>query len=65
MLQDLCNLATAEFDRLLIKHACCKGQTFSKKQSISLYGFHDFNHQEEKINNAISELNEMREAVKC
>ena len=63
MLQDLCNLATAESDRLLIKYACCKGQTLSKKQSISLYGFHDFNHQEEKINNAISELKEMREAV--
>ena len=63
MLQDLCNLATAESDRLLIKYACCKGQTLSKKQSIALYGFHDFNHQEEKINNAISELKEMREAV--
>ena len=44
MLQDLCNLATAESDRLLIKYACCKGQTLSKKQSIALYGFHDFNH---------------------
>jgi len=63
MLQDLCNLATAESDRLLIKYACCKGQTLSKKQSMALYGFHDFNHQEEKINNAISELKERREAV--
>lgn len=44
MLQDLCNLATAESYRLLIKYACCKGQTLSKKQSIALYGFHDFNH---------------------
>ena len=63
MLQDLCNLATAQSDKLLIKYACCKGQTLFKKQSIALYGFHDFNHQEEKINNAISELKEMHEAV--
>ena len=47
------------------KLACYKGQTLSKKQSIALYGFHDFNHvhQEKKINNAITELKEMREAV--
>ena len=63
MLQDLCNLATAESDRLLVKYAPCKGQTLSKKQSIALYGFHEFHHQEEKINNAISEVKEMREAV--
>ena len=59
----LCNLATAESDKLLIKYACCKSQTLSKKQSISLYDFHDFNHQEEKINSAISKLKEMRAAV--
>ena len=63
MLQDLCNLATAESDRLLIKYACCKGQMLSKKQSIAFHGFHDFNHQEEKINNAITEQKEMFEAV--
>ena len=45
------------------KLACYKGQTLSKKQSIALYGFHDFNQQEKKINNAITELKEMREAV--
>ena len=63
MPQDLCNLATAKSDRLLIKYACCQGQTLSKRQSIAMYSFHEFHSQEEKINNAISELKEMREAA--
>ena len=63
ILQDLCNLASNESDRLLIKYACCKGQNLPKKKSSALYGFSDFNRQESNINSAISELEEMREAV--
>ena len=40
-----------------------KAKRYPRKQSIALYGFHDFNHQEENINNAISGLKQMREAV--
>lgn len=63
MLKDLCNLASLESDRLLIKFSCCKGQNLSSNKSTAIYGFTDFHKQEAKINEAIRELKEVREAV--
>ena len=63
MLKDLCNLASSESDRLLIKFACCKGQNLSSNDSSKIYGFSNFTKQETKINEAISTLREVREAV--
>ena len=63
MLKDLCNLASSESDRLLIKYACCKGQNLSSNDSSKIYGFTNFTKQETKINEAISSLREVREAV--
>ena len=63
MLKDLCNLASSESDRLLIKFACCKGQNLSSNDSSKIYGFSNLTKQETKINEAISTLREVREAV--
>ena len=63
MLKDLCNLASSESDRLLIKFACCKGQNLSSNDSSKIYGFSNFTKQETKINEAISSLREVCEAV--
>lgn len=49
----LCNLASSEADRLLIKYTACKSMGLSAKAAKALYGFEDLHKQEERVMDAI------------
>ena len=63
MLKELCNLASSDTDKLLIKYICCEAQNFSMNKARRFYGFQNFNQQKENINNAIVEMKEIHEVV--
>jgi hypothetical protein len=56
----LCQLATTESDRCLIKYSVWKGQSLSAKKE---YGFTDLHGKEDKIMNAVQQSPAIREAV--
>ncbi len=62
-LKELCNLASSEKDKLLIKYVCCKSQNLSMNKARHLYGFWNFNQQKEKINNALLEMREIHDVI--
>ena len=62
-LRELCNLASSEKDKLLIKYVCCKSQNLSMSQARQLYGFWNFNQQKEKIDNALLEMKEIHDVI--
>jgi hypothetical protein len=62
-LKELCNLASSEKDKLLIKYVCCKSQNLSMNKARQLYGFWNFNQQKEKINNALLEMREIHDVI--
>lgn len=59
----LCNLASSETDRLLIKYTACKSMGLSAKAARALYGFQNFHEQEEKIMDAIETTHSIRNTV--
>ena len=59
----LCNLASSEFDQALIKYTACKTMGLSAKAARKLYGFEDFNRQEQKILDAAEEAFSIRKTV--
>ena len=60
---ELCNLASSQADKLLIKYVCCEAQELSMNKSRKLYGFQNFHQQKEKINDAMLQLKEISEVV--
>lgn len=52
-LKELCNLASSNADKLLIKYVCCEAQNLSMNKAKKLYGFQNFQQQKEKINDAL------------
>ena len=59
----LCNLASSDADRLLIKYATCKSMGLSVKAARVLYGFENFHSQEEKIMDAIETTHTLRKTI--
>lgn len=59
----LCQLATTESDRCLIKYSVCKSQGLSAKQAKKDYGFTDLHGKEDKIMNAVQHSQAIRDAV--
>jgi len=59
----LCQLATTESDRCLIKFSVCKSQNLSSKKAKEEYGFSDLHGKEDKIVNAVKKSQAIRDAV--
>lgn len=59
----LCNLASSEADRLLIKYTACKSMGLSAKSAKTLYGFRDLHKQEERIMDAIETTYVIRKTI--
>ena len=59
----LCNLASSDADRLLIKFTACKSMGLSAKAARALYGFENFHSQEEKIMDAIETTHTLRKTI--
>lgn len=62
-LKELCNLASSNADKLLIKYVCCEAQNLSMNKAKKLYGFQNFQQQKEKINDALEQMKEIHEVV--
>ena len=62
-LKALCDLATTEKDRSLIKYAICKAQNLGANQARNQYGIQNFKLLDEKIQKALSKAQEIRQAI--
>ncbi|KAK3705940.1 hypothetical protein QZH41_001256 [Actinostola sp. cb2023] len=59
----LCQLATTESDRCLIKYYVCKSQGLSAKKAKKDYGFNDLHSKEDMIMKAVEKAQGIRDAV--
>ena len=59
----LCQLATTESDRCLIRYSVCKSQALSSKRAKKDYGFSDLHAKEDQIMKAIDHARSIRDAV--
>lgn len=63
MLQMLCELASSEKDRRLIKYAVCTSSQLSSTSAKNLYGVSDLAMLQKEVTQALDEAQEIREAV--
>ena len=59
----LCQLATSESDRCLIKYSVSKSQGLSAKEAKKKYGFSDLHRKEDMITKAAGQSEAIRDAV--
>lgn len=59
----LCNLASTESDRCLIKYSVCKSQGLSAKAARKNFGFNDFHEKEDVILRSVEQAQAIRQAV--
>ena len=63
ILQMLCELASSEKDRRLIKYAVCTSSQLSSTSAKNLYGVSDLAMLQKEVTQALDEAQEIREAV--
>lgn len=62
-LKAICDLASSEKDRMLLKHAVCEAQGLSAKEASRKYGVYNLHKLKEHVNQALDQAQEIRSAV--
>ena len=62
-LSAICKLASSDWDRSLVKFAVCKAAGLTSSQARKLYGVSSFKEIENRVQTAVNEAAEIRQAV--